>query len=57
MLRTCSKSDRAFPANLLETFQPIHQEIREKEPTYAALMAAGEQLKETSQLPVDQENL
>lgn len=57
MLRTCSKSDRAFPANLFETFQPIHQEIREKEPTYAALMAAGEQLKETSQLPADQENL
>ena len=57
MLCTCSKSDRAFPANLFETFQPIHQEIREKEPTYAALMAAGEQLKETSQLPADQENL
>ena len=57
MLRTCSKSDRAFLANLFETFQPIHQEIREKEPTYAALMAAGEQLKETSQLPADQENL
>lgn len=42
---------------MFETFQPIHQEIREKEPTYAALMAAGEQLKETSQLPADQENL
>ena len=47
----------SFPANMFETLQPIHQEIKEKEPTYTALTAAGEQLKETSQLPADQENL
>lgn len=40
-----------------KTFQDIHQEIKDKEPTYVALMAAGEQLKETCQLPADRDNL
>lgn len=46
-----------FITRPLKTFQDIHQEIKDKEPTYVALMAAGEQLKETSQLPADRDNL
>lgn len=44
-------------ASSIQSFQDIHQEIKDKEPSYMALMAAGEQLKETSQLPADRDNL
>ncbi|KAJ7387738.1 hypothetical protein OS493_001081 [Desmophyllum pertusum] len=45
------------PTDLFKYFRDIHQEIQDKEPTYAALLTAGEQLKETSQLPADRDNL
>lgn len=43
--------------DLFKTLQDIHREIKDKEPTYEALITAGEQLKETSQLPADRDNL
>lgn len=42
---------------MFKTLQDIHQEIKDKQPTFEALMTAGEQLKETSQLPADRDNL
>ena len=37
--------------------QPAHRQIKDKEPAYVALQAAGEELKESSQLPADRDNL
>ena len=38
-------------------FQPIHEEIKEKEPVFIALKASGEELKESSESSADRDNL
>ena len=37
-------------------FQPIHQEILEKEPVYNALLESGENLKNASEVQEDKDN-